>query len=88
MVFAVGGSFAAIGASGEIGNIPGVSNATSFLGGFMLLVGSRACGGCTSGHGVCGMGRGSRRSIVATLTFMATAVLTVSVVRHVLGGVG
>lgn len=43
-------------------------------------------GGCTSGHGVCGMSRLSMRSIVATLSFMATGVITVFVMRHVVGG--
>ncbi|MAQ44738.1 MAG: hypothetical protein CL812_02590 [Confluentimicrobium sp.] len=41
--------------------------------------------GCTSGHGVCGISRGSMRSIVATTTFMATAIATVLVTRHVIG---
>jgi uncharacterized membrane protein YedE/YeeE len=41
--------------------------------------------GCTSGHGVCGLARLSVRSLVATLTFMATAVATVYVARHVIG---
>jgi uncharacterized protein len=48
--------------------------------------GTRLGGGCTSGHGVCGLCRFSGRSLVATLTFMATGMLTVFVVRHVLGG--
>jgi len=52
--------------------------------GLLVGVGSRLGNGCTSGHGVCGISRGSLRSIVATLTFMATGVLTVYVVRHVL----
>jgi uncharacterized membrane protein YedE/YeeE len=53
-----------------------------------LLVGAGAVvgGGCTSGHGVCGMARLSWRSMAATLTFMATAVVTVFVVRHLAGG--
>jgi uncharacterized protein len=42
-------------------------------------------GGCTSGHGVCGIARSSRRSMVATVTFMATAITTVFVIRHVVG---
>ena len=42
--------------------------------------------GCTSGHGVCGISRGSGRSIVATVTFMAAAFVTVFVARHVIGG--
>lgn len=42
--------------------------------------------GCTSGHGVCGLSRFSRRSLVAVLTFMATAAATVYVTRHLIGG--
>ncbi|MBL8846039.1 MAG: YeeE/YedE family protein [Hyphomicrobium zavarzinii] len=53
-----------------------------------LLVGAGvfAARGCTSGHGVCGLARLSRRSIVATAVFMATAAATVYAVRHVIGG--
>lgn len=53
-----------------------------------LLVGFGASygNGCTSGHGVCGISRGSARSIVATVTFMVTAFATVFVMRHVIGG--
>ncbi|MBY6136917.1 YeeE/YedE family protein [Nocardioides marinus] len=53
-----------------------------------LLVGFGASygNGCTSGHGVCGISRGSARSIMATVTFMATAFVTVFVTRHVIGG--
>ncbi|WP_295557076.1 YeeE/YedE family protein [uncultured Hyphomicrobium sp.] len=53
-----------------------------------LLVGAGvfAARGCTSGHGVCGLARLSRRSIAATAIFMATAVATVYVARHVVGG--
>lgn len=53
--------------------------------GVVVGVGTALGGGCTSGHGVCGMARLSIRSIVATLTFMATGVITVFVVRHLLG---
>ncbi|MDB5623194.1 MAG: putative transrane protein [Devosia sp.] len=56
------------------------------LGGLLVGVGVTFGGGCTSGHGVCGIARLSPRSMVATLTFMATTFLTVFVVRHVLGG--
>ena len=55
-------------------------------GGLLVGVGTQLGNGCTSGHGVCGMARGSVRSVVATLTFMTTAGLTVFVVRHVAGG--
>jgi uncharacterized membrane protein YedE/YeeE len=53
-----------------------------------LLVGFGAVlgGGCTSGHGVCGIARLSRRSLAATATFMVTAMLTLFVDRHLLGG--
>ncbi len=50
--------------------------------GLLVGLGARICGGCTSGHGVCGLPRFSVRSIVATLTFMAVAAATVFVVRH------
>jgi hypothetical protein len=51
-------------------------------GGFIVGLGARVAGGCTSGHGVCGIPRLSARSIVATLVFMATAAATVFVARH------
>ena len=54
-------------------------------GGLLVGVGTQLGSGCTSGHGVCGIARGSRRSIVATATFMATAAATVFLMRHVLG---
>ncbi len=54
--------------------------------GLFVGFGTRLGNGCTSGHGVCGMARGSRRSLAATCTFMITAALVVFVVRHVLGG--
>lgn len=55
------------------------------IAGLIVGFGSRLGAGCTSGHGVCGIGRGSPRSLVATATFMATAILTVFITRHVLG---
>lgn len=54
--------------------------------GLLVGFGSVFGNGCTSGHGVCGISRGSGRSIVATVTFMATAAITVFVVRHMVGG--
>ncbi|XWK89364.1 MAG: YeeE/YedE family protein [Phormidium sp.] len=54
------------------------------IGGFLVGFGTRMGSGCTSGHGVCGLGRLSVRSLVAVFTFMITAILTVFVVRHVL----
>ena len=55
------------------------------LAGLLVGFGSVWGSGCTSGHAVCGISRLSLRSIVATLTFMATGFLTVFVVRHVIG---
>ena len=53
--------------------------------GLIVGFGSRLGAGCTSGHGVCGIGRGSSRSIVAALVFMATAIATVLVTRPIIG---
>ncbi|MEO1249658.1 MAG: YeeE/YedE family protein [Pseudomonadota bacterium] len=55
-------------------------------GGLLVGIGVTLGGGCTSGHGVCGLARLSPRSLVATLTFMAACFATVYTVRHVLGG--
>lgn len=52
--------------------------------GLLVGFGTRLGSGCTSGHGVCGLSRLSLRSLVATLTFMLTAMLVVWLVRHVL----
>lgn len=56
------------------------------IGGLIAGAGAYFGSGCTSGHGVCGMARVSPRSIVATLTFMASTAITVFVIRHVIGG--
>ncbi|KAF0677190.1 YeeE/YedE family protein [Profundibacterium mesophilum] len=63
------------------GNLPLMAIA-GLLVGFGAILGN----GCTSGHGVCGISRGSARSIVATVTFMASAFATVLVTRHLIGG--
>ena len=52
--------------------------------GLLVGFGTRLGNGCTSGHGVCGMSRGSVRSVAATLTFMGVAGLVVFVARHLL----
>lgn len=52
--------------------------------GLLVGFGSTLGGGCTSGHGVCGLSRLSIRSLVATLVFMCTGMATVFVARHVL----
>lgn len=56
--------------------------------GFLVGFGARLGSGCTSGHGVCGIGRLSTRSLVATIVFMAVAALTVYMMTHVFGGTG
>ncbi|HKK30962.1 MAG TPA: YeeE/YedE family protein [Alphaproteobacteria bacterium] len=55
-------------------------------GGLLVGFGSRLGSGCTSGHGVCGLARGSARSFAATATFFGVAIVTVYVVRHLVGG--
>src|ERR1700716_2282929 len=54
--------------------------------GLLVGFGTRLGGGCTSGHGICGVARLSDRSIAATIIFMLVAVATVAITRHVLGG--
>ncbi len=55
------------------------------VGGFLVGYGTSLGNGCTSGHGVCGLGRLSLRSLVAVLVFLSTAIVTTFVVRHLLG---
>lgn len=55
------------------------------LAGLLVGYGTRLGSGCTSGHGVCGLARGSKRSLVATGTFFGVALITVYAVRHILG---
>ncbi|MCR4347698.1 MAG: YeeE/YedE thiosulfate transporter family protein [Sulfuricaulis sp.] len=64
-----------------------VSTPAVILAGLLVGLGARIGSGCTSGHGVCGVGRLAPRSIVASAAFVSTAMLTVYVVRHVLGGI-
>jgi uncharacterized membrane protein YedE/YeeE len=54
--------------------------------GLLVGFGARLDGGCTSGHGVCGIARLSARSIAATAIFMASAIVVVAIIRHGLGG--
>jgi uncharacterized membrane protein YedE/YeeE len=54
--------------------------------GFLVGFGARLGGGCTSGHGICGIARFSKRSIVATVVFMGAAMIVVALMRHVIGG--
>jgi uncharacterized membrane protein YedE/YeeE len=65
--------------------MPG-SWALTGMAGLLVGFGARLGGGCTSGHGICGLARRSGRALVATCTFMATAVCVVAIVRHGFGG--
>ena len=57
----------------------------SIVAGLLVGFGTRLGSGCTSGHGICGIARFSRRSFLATAVFMASAIVTVFITRHVLG---
>ena len=53
--------------------------------GLLVGFGTRLGSGCTSGHGICGISRLSKRSIVATMTFMFAGFVTVYIIRHITG---
>lgn len=55
---------------------------TAIVAGLLVGAGTRIGGGCTSGHGICGLARFSVRSLVGVITFMTTAMITVYIVRH------
>lgn len=65
---------------------PDASLGLVVVAGFLVGLGSRMANGCTSGHGICGLARLSRRSLAAVGTFMVVAGVSVYVVRHGLGG--
>jgi uncharacterized protein len=56
------------------------------IAGLLVGFGTRLGNGCTSGHGVCGISRLSPRSIIATMTFIASGALVVYLANHILGG--
>jgi uncharacterized membrane protein YedE/YeeE len=62
-----------------------VSTLALVVGGFLVGIGVHFGGDCPSGHGICGIARLSPRSIVAVITFMIAAFVTVFIVRHVIG---
>ena len=66
-------------------SVPG-SLGGMLVAGLLVGTGTALGSGCTSGHGVCGLARLSRRSLAAVLTFMAAGIATVFVLRHVVGG--
>jgi uncharacterized protein len=72
--------------TGAAHNISFVSNNSLIvIGGLLVGAGTTLSNGCTSGHGICGIARFSLRSIAATCVFMLFAIITVFVLRHVLG---
>ena len=58
----------------------------SVVAGLVVGFGTRLGSGCTSGHGICGIARFSKRSFLATTVFMVSAMITVYITRHLLGG--
>ncbi|WP_065332203.1 YeeE/YedE family protein [Tritonibacter mobilis] len=84
MLIAPGAIFAVTGTMPEI-LVPS-SPIMIVVGGLIVGLGASLGSGCTSGHGICGLSRLSLRSIVAVPTFMATAAITVYLIRHVFGG--
>lgn len=70
--------------SGEVPFVLEAGYGQVLVAGFLVGLGTQLGSGCTSGHGVCGIGRLSLRSVVATLVFMAAGIVTVYVLRHVL----
>ncbi len=82
----VAGPLVVLAATGQMPSVDvPISLPMVLVGGFIVGIGVTFGSGCTSGHGVCGMARLSKRSIAATFTFMIVCFATVYVIRHVLG---
>ena len=73
----------------QVLNLRGIINTPLMLiiAGVLVGFGTRLGSGCTSGHGICGISRLSKRSIIATMSFMFAGFITVYVVRHMLGAI-
>ena len=87
LAFLVGLPLGAAVVAGLSGGLPQVIQGSSWVlvvAGLLVGLGTRVGAGCTSGHGVCGLARRSPRSLAATLTFMATGMITVFVVRQLM----
>ena len=87
LAFLAGLIIAPVAYAGLGGTLPPVSlDAPLWLiavAGLIVGFGTRLGAGCTSGHGVCGIGRGSPRSLAATVVLMTTAIVTVVITRHI-----
>jgi len=83
----IAGTGAYVALSGDL-PIPraGFSPAMLIVAGLLVGYGTALGGGCTSGHGVCGLARGSRRSVTATMVFIAVAIAVTYLTRHLFGG--
>ncbi|TDR50353.1 hypothetical protein DFP85_12633 [Halomonas ventosae] len=86
VLLAGGGLGNVAGAPGEVIGEPAGGVPLMLVAGLLVGLGTGLGSGCTSGHGVCGLSRLSVRSMVATVTFLVAAIVTVFVVRHVIGG--
>ncbi|MBF8221399.1 YeeE/YedE family protein [Halomonas sp. 328] len=87
LVMALGGGLGNVaGAPGEVIGAPAGGVGLMLVAGLLVGLGTGLGSGCTSGHGVCGLSRLSPRSLLATLTFLVVAMITVYVVRHLVGG--
>lgn len=80
----LGGAIYEYGLAAQPTPMSGLAPGAMILGGFIVGMGTRLGSGCTSGHGVCGLGRLSGRSLTAVLTFLATGMMTVFILRHLL----
>ena len=82
----IAGPLVVLAATGQMPSIDvPISLPMVLAGGFIVGIGVTFGSGCTSGHGVCGMARLSKRSIAATATFMIVCFATVYVIRHLMG---
>ncbi|SFT60668.1 YeeE/YedE family protein [Halomonas saccharevitans] len=72
--------------TGEVIGAPAGGVPLMLAAGLLVGLGTGLGSGCTSGHGVCGLARLSPRSLAATVIFLVAAIVTVFVVRHVIGG--
>lgn len=79
----VGGLFSVYLIGIELPDTEGISLLNFVAAGLLVGIGTRIGNGCTSGHGICGIGRLSTRSIVATCVFMAVAAITVFIRFHI-----
>lgn len=92
----VSGPLVVMAVGGGLGNVANVPSAVigepaggvplMLLAGLLVGLGTGLGSGCTSGHGVCGLARLAPRSMAATAMFLVAAIVTVYVVRHLLGG--